>query len=207
MKNESIKIPHGKISSGSAKLDLVGDLSSGRLEVVVDLQINGKEKRMIINGKLDGKDYYCTLLSGDPRGHLAVIYSRYQDQSHTLVLCDEKHNEVGIISYIGGSAPPQFFRVDLRKLNLSKAFDFEVLCESILDEKKADFLLMTKNWLNDPIKKEEVLKVFGNDPAYLAFQSFDLATTAPTNWHPLCWGLLIPGSGLFFLLAKTCRMI
>lgn len=204
MKNKTTIVRNGLITNGHVGLYLEGVLSVGKLEVEIDLETKGKEKRIIVQGKLAGEDYYATFLNGDTRGHLALFYSRYRDQSTTLFACDEKHEEVGSITFISGTMPPKHFRLDLKKLNVANTFDYQILCESILDEKKDEFLRISK-YTCDPLNPEELNKVFGHDPAYLAFKEWDMASTIASNWHPLCWLALVPIYGIAVLLFATCR--
>ena len=152
----------GEFEGGTGSLRLEGRLKAGVLKLEARDFIEGKDRALIIQARLDSLKLYCAMFSYyNDRTVFAVL--RGNDHSTTLVLSDTNDAKIGRLVVWHDMEVPESFRVDKDKF-----MDKQNLKESILDGKEKTLDVLGKRKPPE-FTLQELESVFGRNPALLEF--------------------------------------
>jgi hypothetical protein len=152
----------GEFEGGTGSLHLEGRLKAGVLKLEAQDFIEGKDRALIIQARLDSLKMYCAMFSYD---HDRTVFALVRDNDHstTLVLSNTDDLKIGRLVVWNDMEVPESFRVDKDKF-----MDKQNLKESILDGKGKTLDVLGKRKPPE-FTLEELEAVFGNDPALQEF--------------------------------------
>jgi hypothetical protein len=189
----------GEFEGGTGSLRLEGRLKAGVLKLEAQDFIEGKDRALIIQARLDSLKMYCAMFSYD---HDRTVFALVRDNDHstTLVLSNTDDLKIGRLVVWNDVEVPESFRVDKDKF-----MDKQNLKESILDGKGKTLDVLGKRKPPE-FTLEELEAVFGNDPALQEFMRGKRSAHHPLPSNRLAaWGCdvlsTLPGSlfGLVWL--------
>src|SRR5712664_3523850 len=120
----------GEFEGGTGSLRLEGRLKAGVLKLEAQDFIEGEDRALIIQARLDSLKMYCAMFSYN---HDRTVFALLRDTDHstTLVLSDTDDPKIGRLVVWNDMEVPESFRVDKDKF-----MDKQNLKESILDGKE-----------------------------------------------------------------------
>jgi hypothetical protein len=188
----------GEFEGGTGSLRLEGRLKAGVLKLGAQDFIEGKDRALIIQARLNSVKLYSAMFSYDyDRTVFALL--RDNDHSTTLVLSDTDDPKIGRLVVWNDLEVPENFRVDKDKF-----MDTPNLKESILDGKGKTLDVLGKRKPPEFTLKE-LEAVFGSNPALLEFMrgrrsthhprssekllvwACDVVSTLPGSFYGLAW--------------------
>ncbi len=152
----------GEFEGGTGSLRLEGRLKAGVLKLEGQEFIEGKDRALIIQGRLNSLKLYCAMFSYN-RDRTVFALLRDNDHSTTLVLSDTDEPKIGRLVVWNDMEVPESFRVDKDKF-----MDKQNLKESILDGKEKALDVLGKRKPPE-FTLQELESVFGSNPALLEF--------------------------------------
>jgi hypothetical protein len=153
---------NGELESGTGTLRLEGRLKAGLLKLQARDFVGGKDRALIVEGKLDSIELYNAMFS---HHYDRTVFAILRDSGHStsLVLSDTDDPTIGRLVVWNDAAPPEVFRVDKKK-----AVDEDDPRESILDDRGKMLDLVGKR-KPPAFTLRELETVFGKDTALLEF--------------------------------------
>jgi hypothetical protein len=152
----------GEFEGGTGSLHLEGRLKAGVLKLEAQDFIEGKDRALIIQARLDSFKLYNAMFSYDYDRTVFVLL-RDNDHSTTLVLSDTDDPKIGRLVVWNDQEVPDNFSVDKDKF-----MDTVNLKESVLGGKEKSLDVVGKRKPPDFTLKE-LEAVFGSNPALLEF--------------------------------------
>jgi len=152
----------GEFEGGTGSLRLEGRLKAGVLKLEAQDFIEGEDRALIIQARLDSLKMYCAMFSYN---HDRTVFALLRDTDHstTLVLSDTDDPKIGRLVVWNDMEVPESFRVDKDKF-----MDKQNLKESILDGKEKTLDVLGKRKPPE-FTLQELESVFGSNPALLEF--------------------------------------
>lgn len=149
----------GELESATGSLRLEGRLKSGLLQIEMQDFLQGLDRTVIGNGRLNSRKFYNAMFNHH-RDRTAFVVLADENHSTTLVLSNSDVAEIGRLTVWHDLGAPQSFRI--KKLAFMEN-------DAIVDEKGTRIDLVGKRKPLD-FTARELEEVFGNDPALLKFR-------------------------------------
>lgn len=190
----------GELRAGSGTLYLEGHLKAGLLKLEAQDLVDRADRAVIIRGSLGSTELYSAMFNYEKD---STIFALFNDSGHstTMVLSNLDDPKIGHLVVWNDTDTPRVFSVD--KATIMAANDPKDIVDTTGNI--PDFVGKRKP---PPFTWRELEKVFGSDPALLAFMRGERSTHHPRedkkllDWICKCLSL-VPGS----LLSLTWEVL